>query len=57
MWIRQAERTKGAIFSDSYLHPECDFITSWKTKEIMIEQRTVHLDRLRDLHAQFKRRS
>ena len=32
MWIEQANES-GYIFLDKYLHPQCEFIECWESKE------------------------
>ena len=37
VWIEQANE-EGDIFTDTYLHPECEYIRQWTSREVWLKE-------------------
>ena len=37
MWIEQADES-GDIFRDAYLHPQCEYIRHWESREEWLKE-------------------
>ena len=37
VWIEQANE-QGEIFTDAYLHPECEYIRQWESRAVWLKE-------------------